>query len=135
MKKVVKQPFFLIACVSFLLALCIGVFSAVTQPRVPVLDRLEKGMNKRDAETVISCFPPEQRALYSGMALLGGGYEDLFGDAEKVNIIYSEPVEDEDGEISVFAAMLEFKDGNCVDADVDKIALQESDGEYYVNWY
>lgn len=135
MKNVVKQPFFLIACASFLLAICIAVISGISQPKVPVLEKLEKGMNKRKLETVLSCFPPEERALYSGLAALGGSFEDLFGDAEKVNIIYSEPVEDENGNISVIAAVLDFQDGMCVDAEVEKMELVESDGELYLSGF
>ncbi len=133
MKKIWKQPFFYIACISFLLAICVGVVSSVSQPKVSVLEKWEKGVNKGSQKILISCFPPEQQALLTGMAALGAGLEDMTGDMGKVTLIYSQPVEDEDGNMTVVVAALEYRDGQCVDLDVEHMELTEVNGKLYLS--
>lgn len=134
MKQVLKQPWLWIACCSFVIAIVIAIISSVSQPNVPALAALEKGINKQDLKTMLKAFTPEAQ---QELTLFGGLNLDFFGSDEyagRANIIYGEPVKDEDSDVSVQAFLLYNLDGQCIEAEHVEFDLEEIDGKLYLTY-
>lgn len=134
MKQVLKQPWLWIACCSFVVAIAIAVISSASQPNVPALASLEKGINKQDLKTMLKAFTPEAQ---QELTLFGGLRLDFFSSDEyagRANIIYGEPIEDEDGDVSVQAFLLYNLDGQCIEAEHVEFDLEEIDGKLYLTY-
>lgn len=134
MKQVLKQPWLWIACCSFVIAIVIAIASSAFQPNVPALTALEKGINRQDLKTVLKAFTPEAQ---QELTLFGGLNLDFFGSDEfagKANIIYGEPVKDEDGDVSVQAFLIYNLDGQCIEAEHVEFDLEEIDGKLYLTY-
>lgn len=134
MKQVLKQPWLWIACCSFVIAIAIAVISSVSQPNVPALTALEKGINKQDLKTILKAFTPEAQqelTLFGGLNLDFFNSDDITG---KANIIYGEPVTDEDGDVSVQAFLLYNVGGQCIEAEHAEFDLEEIDGKLYLTY-
>lgn len=129
MKKAVKQPFLWIAAGSLLLALVIAVVSCISRPEVSVIKRLEKGINSRNMQTVLSCFPPETQAMMGVFA--AGDWDDL-DMPEKVNLLSGPVVTDEDGNQRVHVFLIaETEDG--IDLESTTFDLTEVEGKLYLS--
>ena len=135
MKQVLKQPLLWISCLCFLAAIVIAVVFGMSQPNVPAIANLEKGANKQNVKILLKAFPPsvQQEAALLGVSdVVDMGLGDMVG---KVNIIYSEPVEDENGKITVSAFAIINRDGKCQSVDFSELNLVEENGKYYLSFY
>ncbi len=134
MKQVLRQPLFWISCCFFLAAAALSVISGVSQPDIPAMSKMEKGINRQDLKTMLRAFAPsvqEELALAASLEI-GDLFPEEFRSAE-VNVIYGEPVTDESGETTVQAFMILNRDGTCVEADCEEIMLEEVDGKLYLS--
>lgn len=135
MKQVLKQPLLWISCLCILAAIVIAVVCSVSQPNVPAIANLEKGANKQSLKTMLKAFPPsvqQEIALMGVTNIADMGLGDMGG---KVNIIYSEPIEDENGNITVPAFAIINQGGECQSAEFSELDLVEENGKYYLSFY
>lgn len=134
MKQVLKQLWLWIACCSFVIAIAIAIISSVSQPNVPALTALEKGINKQDIKTMLKAFTPEAQ---QELTLFGGLSLDFFSADKfegKANIIYGEPIKDEDGDALVHAFLLYNLEGQCIEVEHVEFDLEEIDGKLYLTY-
>lgn len=137
MKRVTKEPCFWIALVSFIIVIIIAVVSSAQSPGIAVLNKLEKGINKRKPDMVIACFKPEVQAELKVLGALSDDLFDLFdfSDAGEINILYGDIVTDEHDELSVQTIVLINNDGICSEAAYEVIDMEEVDGKRYLSVY
>ena len=131
MKSVVKRPSFWIMCGSFLLALAIAVFSSLFHPRVPVLNKLEKGINKGNVTTIASCFPPE---VQDEISAYGINQFDFLTGSQKANIVYGEISEEGEDNGKVKAFIILNQGDICIDVFDTDIPLVKDGGKWYLSY-
>lgn len=134
MKRAINQPFFWIAVGSFVIAIVIAVISNIMNPELSVLRNLEKGCNKADIQTIISCFPPETQAEMQEQLAAFDGVADYFGmeKGEEINILSGPVITDEDGNKSVHVFMVRNIYNVFSDLESATLDLVEADGKIYL---
>lgn len=133
MKNSVKRPQFWLAVVSLLSALCLAVVSSIVYPRISVLDKLKKGINKHDTSAMVSCFLPDVQAelTRNGIDVLNT-FEKVRND-NQINIIYGEAVADDNGNSSVPAFIIYNQGKQCTGVECQVFSLESIDGKLYMS--
>lgn len=139
MRKILEQKTLWIGLGCLILAIllvCVGLF---VHPGGKVMDRLQKAINKSDADTYLECFLPEERDSHTQeeLLLLKTEMQFLSEGTEKKKILFFEGEDKADdlGRMEPYCIYIVREGDSIVDAYCERISVQVVDGREYLTDY
>ena len=102
-----------------------------------ILAKLEKGINSKSAEKVVSCMTPEAQAMVQALGGLDAlGTEELFDSMNGKIHIVTGAVEEADDAITVTGYIIGYgTDGSYLDTESQEFDIVVIDGKQYLQDY